>query len=95
MSNDPYRRQRIFWFITMNLMAMVVAGGLFAWVLYGDSMNAFFEPLMNGIFEYKLVVVLIAMSPLLASLLVGMAYAQRALRRKKAQAAMGAAARPA
>ena len=95
MSTDPYRRQRIFWFISMNLMAMVVAGGMFAFILYGDGLNAFFEPLTKGIFEYKLVVVLIAMSPLLASLLVGMAYAQRALKRKKREAAVSAAPRPA
>lgn len=95
MSNDPYRRQRIFWFISMNLMAMIVAGGLFAWILYGEGLNAFFEPLTNGIFEYKLVVVLIAMSPLAASLLVGMAYAKRALARKKREAAVAAEPRPA
>ena len=90
MSADPYRRQRIFWFTAMNLMAMVVAGLLFYGMLFGDSLNAIFEPLMRGIFEFKLVVVLIAMSPLFASLLVGMAYAQRALRRKKRQAAQAA-----
>lgn len=90
MSADPYRRQRIFWFTTMNLLAMVVAGVLFYGMLFGDSLNTIFEPLMRGIFEFKLVVVLIAMSPLFASLLVGMAYAQRALRRKKREAAQAA-----
>jgi hypothetical protein len=90
MSADPFRKQRIFWFVTMNLIALVVAGVLFAGFLYGDGLNSVFSSLISGLFEYKLVVVLIAMSPLFASLLVGMAYAQRALRRKKGQRATAA-----
>ncbi len=84
-SADPYRKQRIFWFVTMNLIAMVVAAGLFAGLMYGDILDVVFSKLVSGLFQYKLIVVLIAMSPLFASLLVGMAYAQRALRRKKGQ----------
>lgn len=87
MSADPYRRQRIFWFMAMNLFAIAVAVVVFWGVLEGHDLNLLFQPLLDGIFEFKLVAVLIAMSPLLASLLVGMAYAQRALRRKKAEAA--------
>ena len=85
MSADPYRKQRIFWFVTMNLIAMLIAGVLFAGFMYGDMLDVVFGKLVSGLFEYKLVVVLIAMSPLFASLLVGMAYAQRALRRKKGE----------
>jgi hypothetical protein len=90
MSTDPYRKQRIFWFVTMNLLAMVVAALLFLGFMYGDVLDVVFGRLVSGLFEYKLVVVLIAMSPLFASLLVGMAYAQRALRRKKGQRATAA-----
>jgi hypothetical protein len=86
-SPDPYRRQRILWFIGMNTIALAIAGGLFAGFLYGDPLDVVFRRLTEGIFEYKLLVVVIAMSPLLASLLVGGAYAQRALRRKKREAA--------
>jgi hypothetical protein len=85
MSADPYRKQRIFWFVTMNLIAMLIAAALFAAFMYGDVLDLVFGKLVSGLFEYKLLVVLIAMSPLLASLLVGMAYAQRAIRRKKGQ----------
>ncbi len=86
MAKDPYAKQRIFWFVTMNLIAALFAAILFAGFLFGDVLDTIFGSLMAGIFEYKLMVVLIAMSPLFASLLVGAAYTQRALRRKKAQA---------
>jgi hypothetical protein len=92
-SEDPYRRQRIAWFIGMNAIALVIAGALFATFLFGHSLDGVFRALTEGLFEYKLVVILIAMSPLFASLLVGMAYAQRALRRKKRQAMEASAAR--
>jgi hypothetical protein len=84
---DPFRKQRIFWFVGMNLIAIAIAALLFSLFLYGAPADGFVTKLIEGIFEYKLAVVLIAMSPLFASLLVGMAYAQRALRRKRAQAA--------
>lgn len=87
MSPDPHRRQRILWFATMNVIAVVIAASIFFFVLRGDILDVMFRSAMLGIFEYKLVVVLVAMSPLFASLLVGMAYAQRALRRKRLQAA--------
>src|SRR5438309_1086933 len=92
MSADPYRRQRILWFSAMNGIAFLIAAALFVFVLKGDVMDSAFRSLTAGIFEYKLVVVLIAMSPLLASLLVGMAYAQRALKRKRREAALRGAA---
>jgi hypothetical protein len=90
MSADPYRKQRIFWFVTMNLIAILVAALMFAGFMHGDVLDIVFGKLISGLFEYKLVVVLIAMSPLFASLLVGMAYAQRAIRRKKGQRATAA-----
>jgi hypothetical protein len=90
MSPDPFRKQRIFWFLTMNLIALLAAGGLFAGFMYGDVLDVVFGKLLSGLFEYKLLVVVIAMSPLFASLLVGMAYAQRALKRKKGERATAA-----
>lgn len=87
---DPFRKQRIFWFVGMNAIAFVIAIVLFYLFLYGGAADGAVTKLLEGIFEYKLVVVLIAMSPLFASLMVGGAYAQRALRRKKAEAAAAA-----
>jgi flagellar basal body-associated protein FliL len=92
-STDPYRRQRVLWFTAMNGIAILIAAGLFYFVLHGEALDTVFTKLMLGIFEYKLLVVLIAMSPIFASLLVGMAYAQRALKRKRA--AQRASAQPA
>ena len=69
----------------MNGIAIIIAAGLFYFMLHGEALDAVFTKLMLGIFEYKLLVVLIAMSPIFTSLLVGGAYAQRALRRKRAQ----------
>jgi hypothetical protein len=85
--HDPYRRKKALWFLAVNLIALLVASAVFLVVLYGDGLSAVFEPLMRWLFEYKLAVILIAMSPLFASLLVGMAYMQRAMRRKRAQKA--------
>jgi hypothetical protein len=91
LTHDPFRRRRALWFLAVNLISLVIAVLVFAGVLYGDALSTVFEPLMRGLFEYKLAVILIAMSPLFASLLVGMAYAQRAIRRKKAQAKVAGA----
>jgi hypothetical protein len=91
LTQDPYRQKRALWFLAINVMALVIASSLFAGVLYGDALSVVFEPLMRGLYEYKAVVIFIAMSPLFASLLVGMAYAKRALRRKRAAAASAAA----
>lgn len=92
LTHDPLRQKRAIWFLTVNLMSLAIAVGLFLAVLYGDSLSLVFEPLLLGIYEYKILVIAIAMSPLAASMLVGMAYAKRAMRRKKAAAA--AAAQP-
>jgi hypothetical protein len=85
MSPDPYRKQRIFWFATMNALAVLTAALLFALFLFGHRLDFLFEKLVSGLFEYKLAIVLIAMSPLFASLLVGMAYAKRAIARKRGE----------
>ena len=80
---DPYRKERLLWFTAMNLIAIGIALGFFAIMLFGDSLNRVVEPFLAKLFEHKVLVVAIAMSPLFASLLVGMAYAQRAIRRKR------------
>ena len=90
LTSDPYRKRRALWFLTVNVMSLVIAVGVFMAVLHMDTLSVVFEPLLLGVFEYKVLVIAIALSPLVASLLVGMAYAQRAIRRKKAEAAAGA-----
>lgn len=90
LTKDPHRQRRALWFLTVNIVSLLVAIGVFMAVLHLDSLSVVFEPLLRGVFEYKLLVVAIAMSPLAASLLVGGAYAQRAIRRKKAEAAEAA-----
>ena len=87
LTHDPHRQARTLWFVAVNVMSVVIAVGIFVAVLYLDGLSRLFEPLLLGVYEYKVVVIAIAMSPLFASLLVGMAYAKRAIRRKKAEAA--------
>ena len=84
---DPFRGRRALWFLTVNVMSLVLTIAVFLAVLHFDWLSAVLEPLLLGVFEYKLLVIAIAMSPLIASLLVGMAYAKRAIRRKKQQQA--------
>ena len=86
ITQDPHRQARTLWFIAVNVISLILAIGIFAAVLYFDGLSRLFEPLLLGVYEYKVVVIAIAMSPLFASLLVGMAYAKRAIRRKKAEA---------
>lgn len=83
---DPQRRERTLWFLTVNVMSLFIAVGLFLAILYGDGLSLIFEPFMLALYEYKSLVIAIALSPLFASLLVGMAYAKRAIKRKRAQA---------
>jgi ABC-type bacteriocin/lantibiotic exporter with double-glycine peptidase domain len=87
LTHDPHRQKRALWFLTVNVMAVVISVGVFVGVLHFDALSTVFEPLLLGVYEYKLVVIGIALSPLFASMLVGMAYAQRAIRRKKAESA--------
>ena len=96
LTSDPHRKRRALWFLTVNVMSVVIAVGVFMAVLHMDTLSVVFEPLLLGVFEYKVLVIAIALSPLVASLLVGMAYAQRAIRRKKAEAtAVSSTASPA
>lgn len=91
LTQDPHRQRRALWFLTVNVMSVFIAVGVFYAVLHLDSLSLLFEPLLLGVYEYKVLVIAIAMSPLVASLLVGMAYAKRAIRRKKAEAAQATA----
>ena len=58
---DPFRKQRIFWFVGMNLIAMAIAATLFYGFLYGAPLDVLVTKLLAGIFEYKLVVVLLSL----------------------------------
>jgi hypothetical protein len=87
LTEDPHRRARTLWFVWVNILSILIAAGIFYAILFFDGLSHVFEPMLMGVYEYKVVVIAIAMSPLFASLLVGMAYAKRAMRRKKAEAA--------
>ena len=91
IAHDPHRKARTIWFVAVNVISLVISIAVFAGVLYFDGLSRVFEPLLLGVYEYKIVVIAIAMSPLFASLLVGMAYAKRAINRKKAEAAAAGA----
>jgi hypothetical protein len=70
------------YFLVLNAIALVIAVGLFAGVLYADAL----DPYLRGTYEWLLahpgVTSAMAFSPLACSLLVGWGYAQRARRRK-------------
>jgi len=87
LTQDPHRQARTIWFVTINIASVLIAAGVFYAILEFDGLSRVFEPLLLGVYEYKIVVIAIAISPLFASLLVGMAYARRAMRRKKREAA--------
>ena len=69
----------------MNLIAVVISVSVFLVILYGDGLSIIFEPFMLALYEHKSLVMAIALSPLFASLLVGMEHAKRTSRRKRAQ----------
>src|SRR5215470_4527996 len=70
------------YFLALNAIALVIAVGLFAGVLYADAL----DPYLRGTYEWLLahpgMTSAMAFSPLACSLLVGWGYAQRARRRK-------------
>ncbi len=72
------------YFLILNAIAGVIAVAIFAGVFYADGL----DPYMRGTYEWLLahpgVTSFLAFSPLLASLLVGWGYAQRARRRRLA-----------
>jgi hypothetical protein len=79
------------YFLLLNAIAGSVAVALFIAVFYADGL----DPYMQGTYEWLLahpgVTSLMAFSPLACSLLVGWGYAQRARKRRLAQARTSAA----
>jgi hypothetical protein len=79
------------YFLILNAIAGVIAVGIFVGLFYADGI----DPYMKGTYEWLLghpgITSLMAFSPLLASLLVGWGYSQRARKRKAAAAAALAA----
>src|SRR5580700_12337371 len=74
------------YFLILNAIAGVIAVGIFVGLFYADGI----DPYMKGTYEWLLghpgITSLMAFSPLLASLLVGWGYSQRARKRKAAAA---------
>lgn len=83
------------YFLVLNAIAGVIAVSLFVGIFYADSL----DPYLRGTYEWLLshpgITSFMAFSPLLASLLVGWGYSQRARKRKAAAAAAEAAAQAA
>jgi hypothetical protein len=83
-----YRRGVLRWgyFLLLNGIAFVIAGGIFWALLGGDAL----DPYLRGSYEWLLahpsVTSFLAFSPLSCSMLVGWGYSQRARKRKKAEA---------
>jgi hypothetical protein len=74
------------YFLVLNAIAGVLAVAIFVGVFYADGI----DPYMRGTYDWLLahpgVTSFMAFSPLLASLLVGWGYSQRARKRKAAAA---------
>jgi hypothetical protein len=89
------------YFLVLNAISGVIAVGIFIGIFYAEGI----DPYMRGTYEWLLThpgaTSLMAFSPLLASLVVGWGYSQRARKRKaaaaraaEAAAAAGVAAAP-
>lgn len=74
------------YFLILNAIAGVIAVAIFVGIFYADGI----DPYMRGTYDWLLahpgVTSFMAFSPLLASLLVGWGYGQRAKKRKAAAA---------
>src|SRR6185436_20118449 len=74
------------YFLLLNAIAGVIAVAIFVAIFYADGI----DPYMRGTYEFLLghpgVTSFMAFSPLLASLIVGWGYSQRAKKRKAAAA---------
>jgi hypothetical protein len=74
------------YFLLLNAIAFVIAGGMFYALLGGEVL----DPYLRGTYEWLLahpgVTSFLAFSPLSCSMLVGWGYSQRARKRKKAEA---------
>ena len=73
--------------IFVTLLACVVAMGLFAGIWYLPFGNQAFSGFANWFYGHSALLILAALSPLMASLLVGYGYMTRAMRRRAAEKA--------
>lgn len=81
---------RIANFAAVNLIALGAAIGLYVAIARSDGSSGFFERALDFFLRHETAMVLSAVAPLLASLLVGYGYMQRARRRKAREAALAA-----
>lgn len=84
--SQPRGSLRWGYFLILNAIAGVIAVAIFVGIFYADGI----DPYMRGTYDWLLghpgVTSFMAFSPLLASLLVGWGYSQRARKRKAAAA---------
>jgi hypothetical protein len=73
--------------IAVTLLAGVVAMSLFAGIWYLPFGNQAFSGFANWFYSHSALLILAALSPLMASLLVGYGYMTRAMRRRAAERA--------
>ena len=79
--------------ILVTLLACAVAMGLFAAIWYLPFGNQAFSGFANWFYGHSALLILAALSPLMASLLVGYGYMTRAMRRRAAEKAAQRAAK--
>ncbi len=72
-------------FLFANAIAFGVGVSVFAAVLYGDSLTRVLGPVWRFFAERSALATMVAISPLLAALLVGYGYMTRAMRRRAAE----------
>jgi hypothetical protein len=72
-------------FLIGNLVALVLCVGIFLLFMYGDFLSGASEGLMKSLFDVPILVVLIASLPLLVTILIGVAYMKKAMRRRRAE----------
>ena len=80
------------YFLVLNAIAGVIAVALFLGIMKADFLDVYLRGTFEWLLAHPAVTSVCAFSPLLASLLVGWGYSQRARKRKAAAAAAQAAA---
>ena len=81
---------RVINFAAANVIALAIAIGLYVAIARSDGSSGFFESTLDFFLRHETAMVLSSVAPLLASLLVGYGYMQRARRRKAREAAVAA-----
>jgi hypothetical protein len=74
------------YFLVANLIAIAVGGAIYVFFLRADFLDGPMFWMNRFLFEYKGLAVIAATSPLFCGLLVGLGYANRARKRREAQA---------